>query len=250
MLFYVLDFTNHSFATHHTAKEVVCSIEEKVKACGIYDSGNFEIIICTDDVDMRLSIEEFQNWLKNESCVPGLTSRLEDLFCTKNKPWRDPNIVESFFEDSVTERGTHLWGLYSRGDTEDKSVLLRWVDLGEGSEGDFEPEAPDQESYLRLDVVFGEFARKGRINEPDDSFCTRVVATATEEEQKAALACMVRKLQVADVRTLNFVCSQLSHFSLTDLEDLQAGKSLATLHNFVSGELSVEKVAEMIEGRT
>lgn len=54
--------------------------------------------------------------------------------------------------------------------------VVRWVNCGEGENGDYDPDDPNDTNYLRFDVYLKH--EKGYIVEPDfdASFCTRVPA--------------------------------------------------------------------------
>lgn len=78
------------------------------------------------------------------------------------------------------------------GLTYDDSVYARWVNLGEGLAGDYNPDDPDDENLLRFDVIVTqEFAdqhdipheptdRPGWVAPLDNSYCTQVPADTPE----------------------------------------------------------------------
>lgn len=65
------------------------------------------------------------------------------------------------------------------------NVRIEWVNLGEGYDGDYDEEDPNDVNLLRFDVsVFS----NGEWNEvPDGSYCTQVPATASTEVLKDLL---------------------------------------------------------------
>jgi len=58
-------------------------------------------------------------------------------------------------------------------------ITLRFVELGEGSEGDYNPDDPEDAELLRVDVLFD--------GEEVDSYCTLCRASLTYEERMTVL---------------------------------------------------------------
>lgn len=66
------------------------------------------------------------------------------------------------------------------------NVKIDWVNLGEGNDGDFDPENPEDENLLRFDV--SRTSKDGWEAIDDGSYCTMVPATANTDQLKYLLA--------------------------------------------------------------
>ena len=99
---------------------------------------------------------------------------------------------------------------------EDGNVKVEWMELGEGLDGDYDPENPDDVELLRFDV----YVQKNKWGDweapPDSSYCTRVPVSSTPEERAKLLKLIMdRVYQAVQLgHNISKVCERLSWISL------------------------------------
>ena len=64
MFFYLLNFTDHSFASFNSTQFLVCNLA-KLLASGTCEEDDFEILICTEAVE-RMTVKEFRVFLTEQ----------------------------------------------------------------------------------------------------------------------------------------------------------------------------------------
>lgn len=64
-------------------------------------------------------------------------------------------------------------------------VILRWAALGEGWNGDYNPDDPEDEELLRFDAFIED--HEWEDDYPTYSYCTMFPASATPEQRQAGL---------------------------------------------------------------
>ena len=69
----------------------------------------------------------------------------------------------------------------------DGVFTLRFVELGEGYSGDYNPDDPDDEELLRVDIFINDYEDNPYPDEAVDSYCTLCGANLTYEERMAVL---------------------------------------------------------------
>lgn len=75
------------------------------------------------------------------------------------------------------------------------NVKVEWVELGEGWNGDYDSDDPEDEELLRFDVyvlIDGEWEMKD-----DASYCTRFPANATPEQRRKGLEILLNEFHDA-----------------------------------------------------
>ena len=93
----------------------------------------------------------------------------------------------------------------TRGD-----VMIEWVNLGEGYDGDYDEENPDDVNLLRFDVskkVNGEW-----VEVEDGSYCTQVPARTNHDTLRRILASFMNEIydDVVSVGKAKRTCERLS----------------------------------------
>lgn len=107
---------------------------------------------------------------------------------------------------------------------ETRDLRVRWVELGEGASGEYDPGDPGDVELLRLDVelsedtaeeygIFGEEADEaGWLVPQDASFCTAVPAATPQNERARLLGEFVETLTAALVADeFSGACEELSY---------------------------------------
>ena len=95
------------------------------------------------------------------------------------------------------------------------NVKVEWVGLGEGLNGDYDPNDPEDIELLRFDVsvlVDGEWTDPG-----DASYCTMFPVSSTIEEQGEALALLLGEVYewASQGHSVKRLCQRLSWIDLS-----------------------------------
>lgn len=99
-------------------------------------------------------------------------------------------------------------------------VRVEWVELGEGWNGDYYPDDPNDEELLRFDVSWldddGEWVDPG-----DASYCTRFPASATKEQREKGLEILMNNVYdpLMSGYSIKKLCEGLSWIGLDWLDE-------------------------------
>lgn len=98
------------------------------------------------------------------------------------------------------------------------NVMVEWVELGEGIDGDFDKNDPEDTELLRFDVsqlVNGEWEAID-----DASYCTQVPVSATPEQRAKGLELIMSEVYewASQGYSIKKVCERLSWISLESIE--------------------------------
>jgi len=98
------------------------------------------------------------------------------------------------------------------------NVMVEWAELGEGIDGDYNPDDPEDIELLRFDVsrlVDGEWQPID-----DASYCTQVPVSATPEQRAKGLQWIMDEVYegVSQGYSIKKLCEQLSWISLKSIE--------------------------------
>lgn len=112
-------------------------------------------------------------------------------------------VTGEFYLEDKDEK---LWG-YKTSVGEWEKLRVSWSNCGEGYSGDYDPDDPEDENLLRLDV------------QNEDEFlysaCTLFPASASAEQQKEALWMIARAIQ-NDPENLERVCERMTYIHLDE----------------------------------
>lgn len=96
-------------------------------------------------------------------------------------------------------------------------VKVEWAELGEGKDGDYDPDDPDDVELLRFDVS----RKRGNSWEAidDASYCTQIPVSATEEQRAKGLQMLMDEVYYAASQgySIKKACERLSWISLESL---------------------------------
>jgi len=94
-----------------------------------------------------------------------------------------------------------------------KKCKVELVELGEGWDGDYDPNDPNDEELFRFDVYL---KKDGKWIDPGDvSYCTQLPVTLTREKQRIALEIIVDRLYDQPVSYWKKICEELSWIDTT-----------------------------------
>lgn len=93
------------------------------------------------------------------------------------------------------------------------NVRVEWVNLGEGYFGEYDPDDPEDENFLRFDVSVLEDDEW--VDPGDASYCTQFPATVSERLQSLALELIMDEVYdlLQDERPIKKKCENLSWIS-------------------------------------
>lgn len=100
-----------------------------------------------------------------------------------------------------------------------KIVLVEWTDLGEGWDGDYNPNDPDDVALLRFDISVIE---KGEVIPIDDaSYCTQVPVNTKKKILKAGLEMIMDEIfdAVIEGNSIKKACERMSWIGVEDIEE-------------------------------
>jgi hypothetical protein len=198
-------------------------------------SSNHREIVVGDEYDLRCytvpvrvdSLDGEHLFFAFTDAADGMTHRIKIKTFTKAIVARRSGmaavaaspVIDRFYEGN----GDAVVGL-QRG-----NMAVEWVNLGEGSEGDYDPEDADDENLLRFDVyvvregehIEAEGAESKAID--DASYCTNMPATTDVGTLKAALVYLMDEVHSASASLENHPnikkkCELLSWVSPTSAE--------------------------------
>jgi hypothetical protein len=97
-------------------------------------------------------------------------------------------------------------------------VKVEWAELGEGKDGDYDPNDPDDIELLRFDVSREEGDDWEAID--DASYCTQVPVSATPEQRAKGLQLIMDEIYDAasEDHSIKKACEHLSWISLESIE--------------------------------
>jgi hypothetical protein len=92
------------------------------------------------------------------------------------------------------------------------NVRIDWVNLGEGFDGDYDPENPDDKNLLRFDVSRFSDESNTWVEVDDGSYCTQVPADANHATLRRILSSFMDYIydDVVSVGKSKRKCEQLS----------------------------------------
>lgn len=98
------------------------------------------------------------------------------------------------------------------------NVMVEWTELGEGIDGDYNPDDPEDTELLRFDVsqlVNGEWEAID-----DASYCTQVPVSATPEQKAKGLQLIMDEVYewASQGYSIKKLCERLSWISLESIE--------------------------------
>jgi len=100
----------------------------------------------------------------------------------------------------------------------DKEVLVEWTDLGEGIQGDYNPDDPEDIALLRFDISLID---KGEtIPIEDASYCTQVPVDTDDKILKEGLEMMMEEIFDAVIHgnSIKKVCERMSWISVKSIK--------------------------------
>ena len=101
------------------------------------------------------------------------------------------------------------------------NVMVCWVELGEGWDGDYDPDDPDDEELLRFDVLVKEGLNDDTTTQWSEveSYCTAVPVTATPEERARGLKLIMDEVYDAIQADagIKHICGSLSWMTIQTL---------------------------------
>lgn len=98
------------------------------------------------------------------------------------------------------------------------NVMVEWTELGEGIDGDYNPDDPEDVELLRFDVsrlIDGEWEAID-----DASYCTQVPVSATPEQRAKGLQRIMDEVYegASQGYSIKKICEHLSWISLKNIE--------------------------------
>ena len=98
------------------------------------------------------------------------------------------------------------------------NVMVEWTELGEGIDGDYNPDDPEDVELLRFDVsrlVNGEWEAID-----DASYCTQIPVSATPEQRAKGLQFIMNEVYewASQGYSIKKLCERLSWISLESIE--------------------------------
>jgi len=109
---------------------------------------------------------------------------------------------------------------YKRKDKDSgKEVLVEWTDLGEGFEGDYNPDDPEDIALLRFDISLID---NGELIPIDDaSYCTQVPVDTDDEILKAGLEMIMDEIFDAVIlgNSIKKACERMSWISIKSIQE-------------------------------
>lgn len=92
------------------------------------------------------------------------------------------------------------------------NVRIDWVNLGEGYDGDYDPENPDDVNLLRFDVSINNPKSRTWDEVPDGSYCTQVPAKTDHSTLRRILTSFMNEIydDVVSVGKAKRACERLS----------------------------------------
>jgi hypothetical protein len=99
------------------------------------------------------------------------------------------------------------------------NIKIEWVDLGEGWNGDWDPDDPDDTSLLRFDV--SELKNNEWIEIPDASYCTQFPTNTPDHLKKRALHVIMNKIydHATTGQSIKRQCQFMSWIKPSDVEN-------------------------------
>jgi len=96
-----------------------------------------------------------------------------------------------------------------------KEVLVEWSNLGEGIEGDYNPDDPDDVALLRFDISVKNKDDEEWEAVDDSSYCTQVPVETEEKILKAGLEMIMDEVfeAVVEGHSIKRACEQMSWIS-------------------------------------
>ncbi len=97
------------------------------------------------------------------------------------------------------------------------NIKVEWAKLGEGIDGDYNPDDPDDVELLRFDVSR---KTKGHWEAIDDaSYCTQIPVSATPEQRQSGLEWIMAEVYepASQGASIKKICELLSWLSLESL---------------------------------
>jgi hypothetical protein len=105
-----------------------------------------------------------------------------------------------------------------------ENVKIEWVDLGEGWDGDWDPDNPDDEPLLRFDVYRLDEKINDWVEIPDASYCTMFPANSPRRVRKKGLKFLMDEIfEPCSVgHSVKKLCERLSWIEPSWLPDEKA----------------------------
>ena len=102
-------------------------------------------------------------------------------------------------------------------------IRVEWVELGEGLQGDYNPEDPKDVELLRFDIS-KKVNRKWEFLD-DASYCTQVPVTATPKQRMDLLRLIMSRIyeSVISGDSIKKICENLSWLDLESLKTNRIG---------------------------
>jgi len=98
------------------------------------------------------------------------------------------------------------------------NIKVEWVELGEGIDGDYDPDDPDDAELLRFEV--SRFEGDEWVPIDDASYCTQVPVSATPEQRAKGLQMIMDEIYefASEGHSIKKLCERLSWISLEAIE--------------------------------
>jgi hypothetical protein len=99
------------------------------------------------------------------------------------------------------------------------NVMVEWVELGEGLQGDYDPQDPEDVELLRFDISKKENGEWTEVL--DASYCTRFPTSTSVHQQMKALEYIMALIYepVSEGHSIKKLCERLSWISPEDIEE-------------------------------